>query len=62
MERNGETHPILMIHHECLRCPVTATMVVTDASDRAWEDHMATHTDRWAYESWTWEVAKIPGF
>lgn len=49
-----------MVHHECLNCGMTATMVVTGAAELAWQDHMATHMLSDRYRSWTWEVVELP--
>lgn len=45
-----------MVHHQCEVCAITATMVVTEASVRAWTDHMDTHEPGSLYSTWTWEV------
>lgn len=48
-----------MIHHLCKVCGMSATMVVTETAGVAWADHMATHADPEAFESWVWSVYKL---
>lgn len=51
--------PVAMVHHQCDTCGVTATMVVTEASERAWEAHGDIHGPLWQYSTWTWEVLPL---
>jgi len=50
----------LMIHYECHTCSMTATMVVTEAAETAWIDHVAIHGPNKGYSAWTWEVLPLP--
>ncbi len=51
--------PVAMVHHQCDVCTVTATMVVTEASERAWRDHMDIHGPASTFSTWTWEVLPL---
>jgi len=48
-----------MIHYECHTCGVTATCVVTPASDLAWLDHMENHSAKKNYSAWSWTVVQL---
>lgn len=48
-----------MVHHMCDECGLTATMVVSDMSARAWTDHMTTHDEGATFRSWTWSVIPL---
>ena len=50
-----------MIRYECDVCDVGATCVVTEASARAWLDHMETHGLDATYSAWVWEVHQLWG-
>ena len=50
---------VAMIHHQCDVCAVTATMVVTEASERAWRDHLDIHGPDATSHEWTWEVIPL---
>lgn len=49
-----------MIHFECEVCSMSATCVVTPATELAWLDHMATHAARDAFRQWTWTAVELP--
>jgi len=48
-----------MVHYQCGTCGITATMVITAASELAWLDHMATHAVPDNYRSWHWTVQQL---
>ena len=49
-----------MAHFECYHCGITATIVVTEAGARAWQDHMDLHGPEAPYGCWTWTVQQLP--
>lgn len=49
-----------MVHFECHTCHMTATCVVTPASELAWMDHMDTHSAIDNFSMWGWEVLELP--
>lgn len=55
-----EDRTTTMVRYECGVCTMTATCVVTAASELAWLDHMANHADPSCYQGWTWVVLELP--
>lgn len=59
MATGRETESVMM-HLECNRCGMMATIVQTEAGERAWHDHMLTHDNVADFRVWIWTVVELP--
>lgn len=57
---NFSDAPVMMAHYLCRSCGMSATIVVTPVGQQAWLDHVELHGPAAEYDTWAWEVHRLP--
>lgn len=52
---------VMMAHYLCQHCSMSATFVVTPATEAAWLDHVEHHGPGARFDCWVWWVLPLPG-